>query len=120
MSKAVNSQKALQRLATTEGSLSLYSPKAGKHVTDPVKLAGIMVETASTLRCRSILARGSSRTVRSVTLVWILGVYDFDMGEWEETPPSVHLSLPLTADIHPRNLDDVANLRKERTGCRVI
>ncbi len=27
MSKAVNSQKALQRLATTEGSLSLYSPK---------------------------------------------------------------------------------------------
>ena len=120
MSKAVNSQKALQRLATTEGSLSLYSPKAGKHVTDPVKLAGIMVETASALRCRSILARGSSRTVRSVTLVRILGVYDFDMREWEETPPSVHLSLPLTVDVHPRNLDNVANLRKEKTGCWVI
>lgn len=59
MSKAVNSQKALQRLATTEGSLSLYSPKAGKHVT-VVTLAG-EVETASTFRYRSILARGSSR-----------------------------------------------------------
>lgn len=71
------------------------------------------METASTFRYRSILARGSSRYLRSVTLVRILGVYDFDMGEWEETPPSVHLSLPLTADVHPCNLDDVTNLRKE-------
>lgn len=108
MSKAVNSQKALQRLATTEGSLSWYSPQAGKHVT-VVTLAG-KVETASRFRYRSILARGSSRTLGSVTLLRILGVYDFDMGEWEETPPSVHLSLPLTADVHPGNLDDVANL----------
>lgn len=35
------------------------------------------------------------------------------MGEWEETPPSVHLSLPLTADVHPCNLDKVTNLRRE-------
>ena len=42
-----------------------------------------------------------------------MGVYDFDVGEWEETPPSIHLALPLTADVHPRNLDDVTNLRKE-------
>lgn len=76
-----------------------------------VTLAG-KVETASTFRYRPILARGSRRTLRSVTLIWILGVYDFDVGEWEETPPSVHLSLPLTADVHPCNLDDVANLRK--------
>lgn len=48
--------------------------------------------------------------LRSVTLVWILGVYDFDVGEWEETPPSVHLSLPLTIDVHPCHLDDVADL----------
>lgn len=111
MSKAVNSQKALQRLATTEGSLSLYSPKQASTLT-VVTLAG-KVETASTFRYRSILARGSSRSLRSVTLVRILGVYDFDMGEWEETPPSVHLSLPLTTDVHPCNLDDVADLRKE-------
>lgn len=41
-------------------------------------------------------------------------VYDFDMGEWEEAPPSVHLSLPLAADVHPCNLDDVTNLERER------
>lgn len=108
MSKAVNSQKALQRLATTEGSRSWYSPKAGKHV-NVVTLAG-KVETASRFRCRSTLTRGSSPTLGSVTLVGILGVYDFDVGEWEVTPPSVHLSLPLTADVHPCDLDDVANL----------
>lgn len=68
---------------------------------------------ASTFRYRAILARRSSRTLRSVTLVRILGVYDFDMGEWEETPPSIHLSLPLTTDVHPCNHDDVTNLRKE-------
>lgn len=77
-----------------------------------VTLAG-KVETASTFGYRAILARGSSRSLRSVTLVRILGVYDFDMGEWEETPPSVHLALPLAADVHPCNLDDVTNLRKE-------
>lgn len=53
---------------------------------------------------------GSSWTLRSVTLIWILGVYDFDMREWEETPSSVHFSLPLTADVHPCYLDDVPHL----------
>lgn len=52
---------------------------------------------------------------RSVTFVGILGIYDFDVGEGEETPPSVHLSLPLAADVHPRDLYDVANLRADKT-----
>lgn len=111
MSKAVNSQKALQRVGNNRGVTIMVQPQAGKHVT-VVTLAG-KVETASRFRCRSTLARGSSPTLRSVTLIRILGVYDFDMGEWEETPPSVHLSLPLTTDVHPCNLDNVTNLRKE-------
>lgn len=57
--------------------------------------------TASVFRCRS------------VTLVRVLGVYDFDMGEWKETPPTVHLPLPLAADVHPGDLDDVPNLRRK-------
>lgn len=39
MPKAVNSQKALQRLATTEGFAVMVQPQAGKHVT-MVTLAG--------------------------------------------------------------------------------
>lgn len=61
-----------------------------------------------------MLARGSSRTLRSVTLIGFLGVDDFDMSEWEETPTSIHLSLPLTTDVHPCNFDYVTNLRTER------
>ena len=33
------------------------------------------------------------------------------MGEWEEASSSVHLPLPLTVYVHPRNLDHVTNLR---------
>lgn len=50
---------------------------------------------------------------RSVTLVRVLGVYDFDVGERKETPPAVHLPLPLAADVHPGDLDDVPDLRRE-------
>lgn len=50
---------------------------------------------------------------RSVTLVRVLGVYDFDVGEREETPPTVHLPLPLAADVHPGDLDDVPDLRRK-------
>lgn len=60
-----------------------------------------------------MLARGFGRTFRSVTLIWFLGVDDFHMSEWEETPTSIHLSLPLTTDVHPCNLDNVTNLRTE-------
>ena len=74
-------------------------------------LAGEM-ETASRFRYTRALARGSDRTLGSVTLVWILGVYDFDVGEGEQTPPSVHLSLPLAADVHPRHSDNITDLRK--------
>lgn len=58
---------------------------------------------------------GDSQRVqdRSVTLVRVLGVYDFDVGEREETPPSVHLALPLAADVHPGDLDDVPDLRRD-------
>lgn len=50
---------------------------------------------------------------RSVTLVRVLGVYNFDVGEWKETPPTVHLPLPLAADVHPGDLDDVPDLRRK-------
>lgn len=50
---------------------------------------------------------------RSVALVRVLGVYDFDVGEWEETPPSIQLPLPLAADVHPDDLDDVPDLRRD-------
>lgn len=59
------------------------------------------------------LARGCSPTQPSVALVRILGVDDFDVSEGEETLPSVHLSFPLTADVHARDLHDVADLRTE-------
>lgn len=95
-------------VGNNRGVAIMLQPQAGKHVT-AVTLAG-KVKTASRFGYTLILARGSSR--RSVTLIWILGVYDFDMGEWEETPPSVHLSFPLTTDVHPCNLDDVTNLRR--------
>lgn len=107
ISKGVNSQKALQWLATTE-VINMKQPQAGKHVT-VVTLAG-KVDTASRFVYRLIPVRGSSWTLRSVTLIRILGVNDFNMGEWEETPPSIHLSFPLTTDVHPCNLDHVTNL----------
>lgn len=58
---------------------------------------------------------GDSQRVqdRSVTLVRVLGVYDFDVGEREETPPSVHLALPLATDVHPGDLDEVPDLRRD-------
>lgn len=107
MSKAVNSQKALQRLATTGGVAIIVQPQAGKHVT----VWREEVENSQRIRVWGRYWReGPSPTLRSVTLVRILGVYDFDVGEREEAPPSVHLALPLAADVHPRDFDDVANL----------
>lgn len=52
-------------------------------------------------------------SLRSVTLVWVLSIYDFNMGEGEEAPPPVDLPLPLAIDVHPGHLNDVANLGKQ-------
>lgn len=53
------------------------------------------------------------RSLRSVTLVRVLSIYNFNMSEGEEAPPPIHLPLPLAVDVHPGHLDDVANLGKD-------
>lgn len=77
------------------GGVANIQPRAGKHMTE---------------RRHAVFRRSS------VTLVRVLGVDDFDVRERKETPPSVHLPLPLTADVHPGYLDDVAHLRGDRQG----
>lgn len=72
------------------------------------------MDTASRLRYTSIPGRGSSWIPGSVTLVGILGVYDFDVGEREEPSSSIHLTLPLTTDVHPCHCNNIANLGAER------
>lgn len=52
------------------------------------------------------------RSLRSVTLVWVLSIYNFNMSEGEEAPPPIHLPLPLAVDVHPGHFHDVANLGK--------
>lgn len=56
-------------------------------------------------------------SLRSVTLVWVLSVDNFNMGEGEEAPPPVDLPLPLAVDVHPGHLHDVADLgRQDKRG----
>lgn len=52
-------------------------------------------------------------SLRSVTLVRVLSVDNFNMGEGEEAPPPVDLPLPLAVDVHPGHLNDVADLGKQ-------
>lgn len=54
------------------------------------------------------------RSLGSVALVQVLGVYNFDVSEGEEAPPPIHLPLPLAVDVHPSHLHDVADLGKHR------
>lgn len=52
-------------------------------------------------------------SLRSVTLVRVLSIDNFNMGEGEEAPPPVDLPLPLAIDVHPGHLNDVADLGKQ-------
>lgn len=52
------------------------------------------------------------RSLRSVTLIRVLSIYNFNMGEGEEAPPPIDLPLPLAIDVHPGHLNDVTNLGK--------
>lgn len=94
---------------TIQGAL-WNSPKAGKRVT-------MVTRWRQPAGFRVSVGRGwgvGQFGARSFTLVRVLGVHYFDVGEGEETPPSVHLPLPLATDVHPRHLDDVTDLGGSR------
>ena len=56
------------------------------------------------------------RSLRSVTLVRVLSIYNFNVSEGEEAAPPVHLPLPLAVHVHPGHLYDVADLEKQGKG----
>lgn len=85
--KSCKQSKSLATAGNNRGAAITAQPQAGKHVT-VVTLAG-KVDTASRFSLQEILTRRSGPTPWSVTLIRVQGVYDLDMGEREETPPSV-------------------------------
>lgn len=62
--------------------------------------------------CSQQVKKGVDGAPWSFTLIQVLGIQYFHMGEWKQTSPAIHFAFPLTADVHPGHLHNVTHLWK--------